>query len=94
MDPALAALLANLAFRLAPVIEDAVVFGVKALVALIPNADRDWAWGCLDITRGIYQAHPDWSEEQKRRYATDAIIVLARDMGVPLDPASLTIQPA
>jgi hypothetical protein len=84
MSPELVALLIQLAIRLAPVLDDALEALAKQLVALIPDVNRDFAWGCLDITRGIYVDHPDWSEDQKQRYARDAITNLARDMMVPV----------
>lgn len=87
MPPLLLEALMQLAIRLAPIAEDAVVAGFKLLVEQIPgDAHQQFLWGAADIVRGVFVDHPDWDEAQKRRYSIDAINQLALDMEVTLDP--------
>jgi hypothetical protein len=78
----------------APMLEQAALIALQALVELIPGPAKDqrnFLWGAHDIIRGIWADHLDWPEEQKRQYSRDAIVTLARDMMIDIDPTLFTI---
>ena len=69
-----------------PATEQAIVRAIGYLLEQLPNADRDFDWGCADIVRGIRRSWPDWPAEKVARYARGAIEVLAQSEGRSLDP--------
>ena len=91
MDQQIINLLVALAIRLAPVVEEGALKIAQLLVDMIPgDAESQYAWGVLDITRGITTDHPDWEPDQVRRYVADACAQLALDMEIVVDPKVLT----
>jgi hypothetical protein len=86
-----ASLLGAFLVQAAPLIEDAALRGLRTLLDLMPGTNAEQLqWGALDIIRGIWNAHPDWPDTEKRRYAVDAITLLAHEMGVPISAATFT----
>ena len=84
-----ATLLGAFLVQAAPLIEAAALRGLRTLLDLIPGTNAEqFQWGACDIIQGIWTSHPDWPDTEKRRYAVDAITLLAREMGVPISAAT------
>lgn len=74
---------------LAPIGGASIAPMVPLIVHLIEQglADEPFQTTAAGIATGIAHDHPDWAAEQKRRYAVDAIVQLAKDRGIAVDTA-------
>ena len=89
MNPALIALLIEAAGKLAPPLVELVIAAIKYLTLQLSNQSATFADIVPLIVRGIEIDHPDWSGEQKRRYAADAIRLLAGTHEITIDDTAI-----
>jgi hypothetical protein len=91
MNHVLLALLIEVAGKLAPPLVELVIAAIKYLTLQLSNQSATFAEIVPLIVRGIEIDHPDWPSEQKRRYAFDAIRLLAGTHEVTLDDMAINV---
>lgn len=82
-------LLILIARILAPAIAELIAAYLRQLAASVgPKSERE-TLGVVaqDIVNGIDRTHPDWPNEEKRRYATDALAMHAVSSGLDISQA-------
>ena len=89
MDPVLIALLVAAAEKLAPPLVELLAQAIKNLTTDLGKHATAFADQATLIINGIGVDHSDWPADQKRRYAFDAIQLMAVNEGAPFSPGSI-----